>query len=116
MASRKTNAAGRPMEAGVKDDVARVLDSFRRCYYFMPPAGLFSRIGISDFVGLVEGLFFAIEVKRDEKPEPHIPQRMFLAAVRRAGGLALRIDSTNVHRLRDRIETHMMNYALRRPR
>ena len=103
------------MEAGVKDDVARVLDSFRRCYYFMPSAGVFGRIGVADYLGLVEGLFFAIEVKRDEKPEPHVPQRMFLAAVRRAGGLALRIDSTNVHQLRNRIEAHLVNHALRRP-
>lgn len=103
---KRTNAEGRPLEWGVKDDVKAILDSLPYCFYFMPAAGVFGIVGISDFIGLCNGRFFALEAKRDDKPLPTIPQRKFLAAIRRARGLALRVDSTNLSGLADRIRNH----------
>ena len=107
MSGRKRfNKDGRPLEYGVKEDIKAVLDSLPHCFYFMPSAGVFGISGVSDFIGLCNGRFFAVEAKRDDKPTPTVPQRIFLAAIRRARGFARRIDATNVHTLRQLLVAH----------
>lgn len=50
-------------EADVKKVVKTVLLSAARCWWFMPPANGFGRAGIPDFIGHVNGKFFAVETK-----------------------------------------------------
>ena len=50
-------------EKDVKDVVKAVLKSTPKCWWFMPPANGFGRSGIPDFVGHVNGNFFAVETK-----------------------------------------------------
>lgn len=97
------------MEATVKNDIKAVLDALPRCFYFMPVPGAISKYGISDFIGLYQGKFFAIEAKATPKQTATMAQRIFLAAVRRAGGLACVINCDNVHTLKARLETHAAN-------
>lgn len=50
-------------EGKVKTQIKRVLDTLPRCWYFMPQAGIYGKRGIPDFVGTIDGKFFAIEAK-----------------------------------------------------
>ncbi len=50
-------------EGDVKTAVKEVLKTIPYCWYFMPPANGYGRSGIPDFVGCVNGRFFAIETK-----------------------------------------------------
>lgn len=50
-------------EADVKKVVKIVLLNTARCWWFMPPANGFGRAGVPDFVGHVNGAFFAVETK-----------------------------------------------------
>lgn len=50
-------------EADVKKAVKKVLQETEKCYWFMPPANGYGRSGIPDFIGQVNGNFFAIETK-----------------------------------------------------
>lgn len=106
-------ANGRELESSVKSDVLATLDELDDLYYFVPPAGLYGQTGISDVLGLRRGLMFALEVKRDNLPDttPTVPQRLFMADIRRAGGLAFRVDRSNIDTLRTRILRHCERYA-----
>lgn len=89
---------GRPTvcknEAAVKKQVRLILDLIG-CFYFLPPANAFGRSGISDFVGLSNGRFFAIETKFG-KNRPTPMQERFLTEVNIHGGLALVVSETNL--------------------
>lgn len=50
-------------ENDVKKVVKDVLKTTKQCWWFMPPANGFGRAGIPDFVGHVNGEFFAVETK-----------------------------------------------------
>lgn len=50
-------------EKKVKDAIKKLLRSLPNCYYFMPASNGFGRAGIPDFVGHINGRFFAIEAK-----------------------------------------------------
>jgi len=50
-------------EEDVKKIVKAVLKDTDKCWWFMPPANGFGRSGIPDFVGVVNGLGFAVETK-----------------------------------------------------
>ena len=50
-------------EGDVKKRVKDVLKATPNCWWFMPPANGFGRSGIPDFVGHVNGHFFAVETK-----------------------------------------------------
>ncbi|MCH9837568.1 hypothetical protein K0U83_18035 [bacterium] len=50
-------------EGDVKKRVKDVLKATPNCWWFMPPANGFGRSGIPDFVGHVNGNFFAVETK-----------------------------------------------------
>jgi hypothetical protein len=52
------------IEADVKENVKRVLDSVGPlCWWFMPAANGYGRAGIPDFIGGVNGHLFAVETK-----------------------------------------------------
>lgn len=71
-------------EADVKHAVKKILEDFG-CFYFMPPSGAFGRTGISDFIGVLDGKFFAIETKfGSNKPTPQ--QLRFGEKVMQHGG------------------------------
>lgn len=50
-------------EGDVKKVVKLILCDTVNCWWFMPPANGFGRAGIPDFVGHVNGKFFAVETK-----------------------------------------------------
>lgn len=50
-------------EGDVKKIVKAVLKDTPKCWWFMPPANGFGRSGVPDFVGHVNGNFFAVETK-----------------------------------------------------
>ena len=50
-------------EEDVKKVVKTILKGTPKCWWFMPPANGFGRSGIPDFVGHVNGHFFAVETK-----------------------------------------------------
>jgi hypothetical protein len=52
-------------EEKVKAIIKQYLNSLPLCYWFMPPSNGFGRAGIPDFVGTINGKFFAIEAKAE---------------------------------------------------
>jgi len=64
-------------------------------FYFMPPSGAFGRSGISDFIGLHNGRFFAFETKFG-KNTPTAMQLRFGMAVQAHGGTFLVINETTL--------------------
>ena len=110
-------ANGRELEKSVKRDLLDSIAEVEGLYSFIPPAGLYGETGISDVLGLLGGMMFALEVKRDDKPDTALtyPQRIFQANIRRAGGLALRVDRSNVDTIRDRVIQHCLKHASNRP-
>lgn len=81
-------------EAAVKKQVKIILDVIG-CFWFMPPAGAFGKSGISDFLGVRNGKFFAIEAKFGDN-KPTTQQLKFLKEVKEQGGLALVVWETNL--------------------
>ena len=81
-------------EADVKRVVKEMLEEMG-AFYFMPPSGAFGRSGISDFIGLHNGKFFAIETKFG-KNTPTAMQLRFGAAVEAHGGVFLVVNETNL--------------------
>lgn len=49
-------------EGKVKDEVKRVLN-FHCAYWFMPRGSTFGTAGVPDFIGCINGRFFAVEAK-----------------------------------------------------
>jgi hypothetical protein len=50
-------------EKDVKEAVKQILKMVPMCWWFMPPANGLGRSGIPDFIGQVNGRFFAVETK-----------------------------------------------------
>ena len=89
-------------EADVKRAVKKILEELG-CFYFMPPSGAFGRTGISDFIGLKNGKFFAIETKFGRNmPTPM--QLRFGEHVTEHGGLFMWVNDTNYHAIKLRLE------------
>lgn len=81
-------------EAHVKREVAKRLDQIG-AFYFMPSASAFGKAGVSDFIGLYKGRFFAIETKfGSNKPTPL--QVRFIEQVIEHGGYAMVINERNL--------------------
>jgi len=59
---------------------------------------LYGAGGISDIIGIMEGRFIAIEVKRPGK-QPTERQKEFLSSVRKKGGVSCVVDSVEVTRI-----------------
>lgn len=82
-------------EGDVKKIVKQVLNSTPNCWWFMPPANGYGRAGIPDFVGVVNGLGFAVETKFG-KGTTTAHQNKELEAIAQAGGEAWIVRETSV--------------------
>ena len=82
-------------EEDVKKVVKAALKSTPGCWWFMPPANGFGRSGIPDFVGIVNGLGFAVETKFG-KGTTTANQEREIAAATQAGGQVWIVRETNV--------------------
>lgn len=90
-------------EAKVKKRVKEVLEGMYvagiKIYYFMPPANGYGRAGIPDFVGIIDGRFFAIETKAGKGKTTALQDRE-LCRIREAGGIALVVNEENLDSIR----------------
>lgn len=84
-------------EAKVKQQVKKLLDTFS-VYYFMPATGGYGRSGVPDFIGCVNGRFFAVECKAGNA-QPTALQQRELRAIIAEGGAAFVINETNLKTL-----------------
>ena len=85
-------------EGRVKTKVKKVLNELG-CYYTMPVTGGYGNSGVPDFIICKEGLFYGIECKANGG-KPTALQLKHLDDIRKAGGIALVVDETNVENLR----------------
>jgi Holliday junction resolvase len=85
-------------EAKVKSKVKKILEDMG-AYYAMPVTGGYGNSGVPDFLICKGGLFYAIECKANGN-KPTALQLKHLDDIRKAGGIALVIDETNVETLR----------------
>lgn len=81
-------------EAIVKNKVKKILQ-LQKIYHFMPASNGFGRVGIPDIIACVNGFFLAIECKAGKNTTTAL-QKMELAAIMEAGGVALVINETNI--------------------
>jgi len=81
-------------EGKVKAKVKKTLDNLH-AYYFMPATGGYGRSGVPDFIGCIDGVFFAVECKADGN-KPTALQEREMRLIGDAGGKVLVIDETNV--------------------
>ena len=82
-------------EGDVKKIVKDVLKATDKCWWFMPPANGFGRSGIPDFVGHVNGHFFAVETKFG-KGTTTANQEREIADIDRCGGKVWIVRETSV--------------------
>lgn len=85
-------------EAKVKKRVKQILAEIG-AYYAMPIGTGFGNAGVPDFLICKGGLFYAIECKANGN-KPTALQLKHLDDIRKAGGIALVVDETNVENLR----------------
>jgi hypothetical protein len=86
-------------EGKVKAQIKRTLDKLE-AYYTMPATGGYGSSGVPDFVGCLNGMFFAIEAKAGGN-KPTALQMSHLCRIATAGGVALVINEDNVDRLEE---------------
>jgi hypothetical protein len=89
-------------EGRVKARVRKVLGDIG-AFYSMPMTGGFGNSGDPDFLICHNGRFFGIECKAKGN-KPTALQLKRLDDIRKAGGVALVIDETNVETLRKELE------------
>lgn len=82
-------------EEDVKKVVKAVLKNTPNCWWFMPPANGFGRSGIPDFVGHVNGYFFAVETKFG-KGTTTANQEREIAAITQTNGQVWIVRETSV--------------------
>ena len=89
-------------EGKIKKQIKQKLEELE-CYYFMPPANGYGRAGIPDFVGCLNGAFFAIEAKAGKGKTTALQDRE-LEKIRASGGFALVVNEENLDRLKKEIQ------------
>ena len=92
-------------EGRVKKKVKEVLNDLG-AYYTMPMGTGFSSSGAPDFIICISGLFYGIECKANGG-KPTALQLKHHDDIRKAGGVALVVDETNVVNLRK----ELLNYV-----
>lgn len=85
-------------EGKVKAKVRKLLQEVG-AYYAMPLSGGYGNSGVPDFLICKDGKFYAIECKANGG-KPTALQLKHLDDIRKAGGIALIVDETNVETLR----------------
>ena len=92
-------------EAKVKARVRRILNDFG-AYYTMPVTGGYGNSGVPDFIICIAGLFYAIETKANGG-KPTALQLKNHDDIRKAGGIAIVVDETNVENLRKELISYV---------
>ena len=90
------------LESKIKSRIKLILEDLR-CYYFMPIGGPYSRIGVPDFVGCLNGMFFSIEAKAGKGKTTALQARE-LQRIKDAGGFAIVVNEENVDLLKAMLE------------
>lgn len=91
-------------EAKVKAKVKKILVELG-AYYTMPMGTGFASSGVPDFIICIAGLFYGIECKANGG-KPTALQLKHFDDIRKAGGIALVIDESNVDSLRKELLSH----------
>lgn len=84
-------------EGTVKAKIKLILKELG-CYYFMPSANGYGRAGIPDFIGCLNGAFFAIEAKAGKGTTTALQDRE-IQRIKDAGGIVLVINEGNIDTL-----------------
>jgi hypothetical protein len=92
-------------EGRVKKRVKEILNELG-AYYTMPMGTGFSSSGAPDFIICIAGLFYGIECKANGG-KPTALQMKHHDDIRKAGGIAVVIDETNVENLRKEILSYV---------
>lgn len=94
-------------EGKVKDKVKAILKEYN-AYYAMPMGTGYGVSGVPDFLVCCEGVFIGIETKAGTNT-PTALQLKNLNDIKKAGGLALVINESNIHELGEtlcRLKSH----------
>jgi len=91
--SKMPKRARERLERPVKDDVKAALDEFG-WYWFMPPANMYGKSGISDILAIKAGVFLAIETKNKTGVTEN--QRGFLNSIRAEKGFGFVVNRPRV--------------------
>ena len=86
-------------EAKVKKQIRKILDA-HGVYYAMPIGTGYGNSGVPDFLICSGGRFIAVEAKAGTN-KPTALQEMHLDRIRAKGGIALVINETNMHQLKE---------------
>ena len=89
-------------ESKIKSRIKLTLEDLG-CYFFMPIGGPYSRIGVPDFVGCLNGMFFSIEAKAGKGKTTALQARE-LQRIKDAGGFAIVVNEENVDLLKAMLE------------
>ena len=89
-------------EVKVKNRIKQTLEELG-CYYFMPIGGPYSRIGVPDFIGCIDGLYIAIEAKAGKGTTTALQERE-LQKIKDHGGFALVVNEKNIDSLKAQID------------
>lgn len=92
-------------EAKVKKKVKEILKELG-VYYTMPVTGGYGNSGVPDFIICIAGLFYAIETKANGG-KPTALQLKNHDDIRKAGGIAIVVDETNVENLRKELISYV---------
>ena len=99
---KKVTPVAKTKEGKVKQQVRAILDAYGdKCWYFMPVSKGYSRGGIPDFIGCLNGRMFGIETKSVLSSHKLTAlQAMELRKISDAKGIALVINEDNIHTLK----------------
>jgi pantoate kinase len=86
-------------EVKVKKQIRKMLDD-AGAYYAMPIGTGYGNAGVPDFLICSGGRFIAVEAKAGTN-KPTALQEMHLDKIRAKGGIALVINETNMHQLKE---------------
>lgn len=99
---KKVTPVAKTKEGKVKQQVREILDAYgEKCWYFMPVSKGYSRGGIPDFIGCLNGRMIGIETKSIHSSHKLTAlQAMELRKISDAKGIALVINEDNLHTLK----------------
>lgn len=100
---KKVTPTAKTKEGKVKQQVRKILDEYGdKCWYFMPVSKGYSRGGIPDFIGCLNGRMFGIETKSVlSSHKVTALQQMELRKIGDASGIALVINEDNIGTLKE---------------
>ena len=94
-------------EKKVKEKVKKILKSMG-AYHCMPATGGYGASGVPDIIACYQGRFIGIECKANGG-KPTALQKKHLADIKKAKGLSLLIDESNVDVLKYLLEKQISN-------